>query len=390
MSLINDFADLGNVVQNVVQKPQHPKGYEPGIEWDGQKGIITTGPMTAQPSNWKEILEVWGLPTDGSVKVLEPVQMRAWDSQTKDGIQRMFYYRASVVSSKKGINVDELIDEVNRWKPLKREIKAISGLSYVVAYADTQIGKMDGDGTEGTIKRVLDKTDMAVLRLKELNKLGRKIESIYLPQLGDCIEGFNSGGGARNWRNELDLTSQIRVYRRLLLHIVKTFAPLADKIIVPCVPGNHDEAVRQGNSMATSSTDSFALDAASAVVEALKISKDYEHVSFVFPKPDSLTVTLNVSGTNVGFAHGHQMRGKAHDWWAKQSHGMQPIGDATLLMTGHFHHLHIQQTGAKTWIQMPALDGGSQWFLERTGQDAPAGLVTMCVGAGNFQDLAIL
>lgn len=390
MSLIEDLSKLGDESNYEAQKQNHPKGWEAGVEWDGSKGVITTGPLTTQPDNWKEILEIWGLPTDGSVTVIEPIQMRAWDSQTKDGIQRMFYYRASVVSTKRQIDTQELINEIKNWRPKKRQEAPSGEFSYLVAYADTQIGKMDGDGSKGTIDRVLQKTEAAVQRLKELRRLNRKIGSIYLPQLGDCIEGFNSGGSARAWRNDLDLTQQIRVYRRLLLHIVKEFAPLAERVVVPCVPGNHDEAVRFANQMATSYTDSFALDAAAAVKEALEISSDYDHVSFVFPKYDTLTVTLDVSGCVVGFAHGHQTRGKTADWWAKQAHGKEVIGDATLLLTGHYHHLKIEQTGVKTWIQMPALDGGSQWFTERTGLTAPSGLVSMVIGDGQFRDLAIL
>ena len=388
MSIINDLADLGEESNYKTNKPSHPKGYEPGVEWDGTKGYVVTEPLTEPPKDWSSILSVWGLPTDGSIKIVEPIQMRAWDTQTKDGIQRMFYYRANVISAKKSFEVKELLEVVDKWKPCKQTEYA-GDTAFVVNYADTQIGKMDGDGSQGTIDRVLKKTDLAVERLKELRKLGHQIDEIYLPQLGDCIEGFNSGGGNRSWRNDLDLTQQIRVYRRLLLHVVKTFAPLASKIIVPCVPGNHDEAVRQGNQMATSSTDSFALDAASAVSDAVKLW-GADHISFVFPKPDTLTITLDIKGTIVGFAHGHQTRGKVPDWWAKQAHGMQSIGDATLLLTGHYHHLHIQQTGVKTWIQMPALDGGSQWFVDRTGQEAPAGLVSFTVSGEGWKNLSIL
>jgi hypothetical protein len=97
-----------------------------------------------------------------------------------------------------------------------------------------------------------------------------------------------------------------------------------------------------------------------------------------------------VSNTTIGFIHGHQTRNKAVDWWAKQAHGMQPIGDASILLTGHFHHLVVQQSGAKTWIQMPALDGGSNWFEERTGQSAPAGLVTLVVNNNKWNDLEVL
>lgn len=388
MSIINDLADLGEESNYKSNKPNHPRGYEPGVEWDGSKGYVVTEPLSEAPKDWTAILGVWGLPTDGSVKIVEPIQMRAWDTQTKDGIQRMFYYRANVISAKKTWEAKELLDVIDTWKPFKKnDFKGDT--AFIVNYADTQIGKMDGDGSQGTIDRVLAKTDAAVERLKELRKTGHEIDEIYLPQLGDCIEGFNSGGGNRSWRNDLDLTQQIRVYRRLLLHVVKTFAPLADKIVVPCVPGNHDEAVRQGNQMATSSTDSFALDAASAVADAVKLW-GADHISFVFPKTDTLTITLNIKGTIVGFTHGHQTRGKAPEWWSKQAHGMQPIGDATLLLTGHFHHLHIQQTGPKTWIQMPALDGGSQWFVDRTGLEAPAGLVTFTINPSGWKNLSIV
>jgi predicted phosphodiesterase len=172
--------------------------------------------------------------------------------------------------------------------------------------------------------------------------------------------------------------------------MIKQFAPLADQIIVPAIPGNHDEAVRVGNSMATSYTDSFALDAASAVADALADHPDFKHVSFVFPKYDTLTVTLDVAGTVVGFAHGHQMRGKAVDWWAKQAHGMQDIGEATLLLSGHYHHLRVEQTGAKTWMQAPALDGGSVWFENASGQAAPAGMLTLTIGNGGWSDMLVI
>jgi predicted phosphodiesterase len=390
MNLINELSKLGEESTYQKNKVTHPKGFEPGISWDGSSGWVVTEPMSGPPADWKKILEVWNLPTDGSIEIIEPIQMRAWDSQTKDGVQRMFYYKANVRSKLQRADTNELLSVIEKWKPPKLDKKKVDNdNAYVVSYADLQIGKMDGDGTTGTIERVLTKTDLAIKRLKLLRKTGHKISHIYLPQLGDCIEGFNSGGGARAWRNELDLTAQIRVYRRLLLHIVKEFEPLADKLIIPCVPGNHDEAVRIGNTMATNSTDSFNLDAASAVAEAVQLW-GADHISFVFPKFDNLSVTLEMGGAVVGLIHGHQTRGKAITWWANQAHGMSPIGDASLLLSGHYHHLNILQSGQKTWIQMPSLDGGSQWFADRAGLDAPSGLVSFTIESGKWCNLEIL
>lgn len=372
--------------------PKPPQGWEPGIAWDGQQGLLTTGAMTGPPTAWDDILKVWNLDPK-EVEIIEPVQLRAWDAQSKEGLRRMFYYRVQIRRRREGVNLDEILQLVEKWKPRKTMETTTGGLAYLVNYADMQIGKPDGDGTAGTVDRVLTKTDLAVARLKELRRVGRQIDVIYLNWLGDCIEGFNSQGGKLIWRNELTMTEQVRVYRRLLLHTVKTFAPLTSRLVIPVVPGNHDEAVRVGDKQATRGDDSWAIDAASAVADALELAPEgYRHVSFVFPKKDQLTITLDMAGTGVGLAHGHQTRGKTHDWWAKQGHGLQPIGDpfVKLLLTGHYHHLKVDQSGARTWIQMPALDGGSQWWVNTTGQESPAGLVTMVVGNGGWGDLSIL
>jgi hypothetical protein len=392
MSLADDLSKLGNDEQRKRIARDIPKGWEPSVEYDAAGGILTSVPRTAgdEPDHAELLAEFELDPTKWRITGLRRSKWQRWDGEWLES------FRANFIPQTGGLAVpsDDLLDIVARWKPIRGFSSPVAArsepLAYVVVLADTQIGKMDGGGSQVIIENVMTKIDAAVLRLKELRKLGRTIGEIYLPQLGDCIEGFNSQGGRNAWRNDLDLTQQIRVYRRLLLHMVKTFAPLAERVIVPSVGGNHDEAVRAGNAMATTYTDSFALDAASAVADALADHPSYQHVSFVFPKYDTLTVTLDICGTVVGLAHGHQCRGKAVDWWSKQAHGQQEIGEATLLLTGHYHHLKVEQTGAKTWIQSPALDGGSTWFSNSTGQSAPAGMLTLTVGQNRWGDLQVL
>ena len=392
MSLTDDLSKLGDDEQRKRVAKSIPAGFEPGIEYDSTGGVLKSVPRPAgdEPDHAELLAEFELDPAKWRITGLRRSKWQRWDGEWLES------FRATFVPSSGSVQVDvqELLDIVGKWKPQKpvsSPVKAsVSPVAYVVVLADTQVGKIDGEGSEGIIKNVLHKTDLAVARLKELRKAGREIDTIYLPQLGDCIEGMNSQGGKHIWRTDLDLTSQIRVYRRLVLHMVKTFAPLADKVIVPCVPGNHDEAVRVGNSMATTYTDSFALDAASAVADALADHPDYKHVSFVFPKYDTLSVTLDMAGTVVGLIHGHQCRGKAVEWWKNMAHGQQDIGEATLLLSGHYHHLRIEQSGRKTHIQMPALDGGSQWFSNTSGAEAPAGMVTLTVGEGKWDDLKVL
>jgi predicted phosphodiesterase len=392
MSLTDDLSKLGNDEQRKRAAKDIPKGWEPSVEYDASGGTLTSVPRTAgdEPDHAELLAEFELDPAKWRITGLRRSKWQRWDGEWLESFRANFIPQSGSIA----VPSDELLEVIAKWKPAKPfsspSAPRSEPLAFVVVLADTQIGKMDGGGSEGIIENVMTKVDAAVLRLKELRKLGRTIDAIYLPQLGDCIEGFNSQGGRNAWRNDLDLTQQIRVYRRLLLHMVKTFAPLAERVVVPSVGGNHDEAVRSGNAMATTYTDSFALDAASAVADALADHPNYKHVSFVFPKYDRLTVTLDMCGTVVGMTHGHQCRGKAVDWWAKQAHGQQEIGDATLLLTGHYHHLRVEQTGAKTWIQTPALDGGSIWFENSSGQAAPAGMLTLTVGRNGWGDLQVL
>jgi hypothetical protein len=396
VSLGDDLEALINAGETSSFKPpvvmRHPSGWEPGVAWNGESGTLTSSPLDSEPNDWSELLSVWDL--DPAVfEVVEPVQYRAWDAPNGEGgVRRMFYYKATIrrrLESRK--SVDELLGVIGRKKPKTPPISPSGGFIYCVPAGDLQLGKPDGDGTEGTIDRFITKTDAAVTRFKELKRLGRPISGVMLPWLGDCIEGLVSQGGALAAAGRLDLTmtEQLRVYRRLMLHQIQQFAPLSDQIIIPVVPGNHDEVQRVGK-VVRRYDDSWAVEGAAAVADALKLAPGYDHVSFVFPAIDELTITLDVAGTPVGFAHGHQFGRDPVKWWSGQAHGMQDIGSATLLLGAHLHHLRVEQGGAKTFIQIPALDGGSMWWRHKTGQDAPAGMVSLLIGDGGWKDLVVL
>lgn len=376
-----------------------PSGWDPGVRYDPAGAMQVTTPMLAALSGedeWAEAIGSLGItvPEGWRIRLVEAkYDPAAWhrDAQGDDAVTRpVWRYRFAVEPSPASVPVDDLLAAIGRARPKPKNVWDLP-LAYVVLTGDLQLGKVDGDGTTGTIARFMDKTHAAVTRLKDLRRLGHKPDRIVLAWLGDCIEGNQSQGGtlAQAGRIDLTITEQVRVLRRLMLEQIKLFAGLAPQIVVPVVPGNHDEAERIGKTVRRYD-DSWAIDAASAVADALALAGGFEHVGFVFPGRDELTVTLDVAGTPVGFAHGHQFGRDPVKWWSGQSHGMQPIGSATLLCGAHLHHLRIQQTGAKTFIQIPALDGGSTWFRHRQGEDAPPGLVTLLVDGAGWRDLAVL
>ena len=74
--------------------------------------------------------------------------------------------------------------------------------------------------------------------------------------------------------------------------------------------------------------------------------------------------------------------------------GRQPVADATLLLSGHYHHLIVSEATGRTFVQVPAMDGGSEWFTATTGQHSPPGMLTLGVGTAygprGWGDLAVL
>lgn len=385
------LAETGPTSDYAAARQKHPAGWEPGVSWDGTAGTLTTQPLPTAPNDWAVLLQVWDLDPE-KYEVVEPVQYRAWDANTGDGnVQRLYYYRATIrVRRESKSSVEEVLAAIGKRRPKPAPVTD-GDMTLAVLAGDLQLGKVDGDGTAGTVDRFLDKTDKAVARAKELRRLGRRFDTVLLPWLGDCVEGLVSQGGglAAAGRLDLTMTEQLRVYRRLMLHQIQTFAPLAQRLVVPVVPGNHDEVERQGK-VVRRYDDSWAVEGAVAVADALQLAGGFEHVHFVFPGRDELTITLDVSGTPVGFAHGHQFGRDPIKWWSGQAHGMQPIGSSTLLLGAHLHHLRVEQSGAKTFLQIPALDGGSTWWRHRTGQDAPPGMVTLLIGGGSWSDLAVV
>jgi predicted phosphodiesterase len=373
-------------------RPNHPKGWEPGYEWNGATGHISTGPLGDRPKTWDEFIRDAGLDPD-EVEVVEPVNVRGWDAPISakqgGGVVRMHYYRLNVRRRTAALaDIAELVKAAKRSirKPVQSNRKdAETESAFLVALGDLQLGKMDGDGVEGTTERFLTKTADAVARYRRC----AKGQPVYLAHLGDCIEGFVSQGGANTWRTTLTVTEQVRLYRWLLMEQVKAFAAVAPKVVVAGVPGNHDEANRPLHTYG----DSWAIDALSAVKEAFGLAGNYEHVTFVAPARDELTLSLDVCGTIVGLAHGHQF-GRGSDgwqkWWQGQQHGRQAIGDADMLLAGHRHHLTIVQQSQRAFIQVPALESESTWFRHRAGEGGRPGIVTAVVGGGSWRSLEVL
>jgi predicted phosphodiesterase len=376
-----------------VPRRTHPKGWEPGI--DTAKGLLThLSDAPAAPSDWSDIIRELGLdPTGWTVDENQPVQVRTWDS----GDKRMYYYRATVVpcrDSVTDVDVEALIREVKRRKPQPPK-HVLEERALVVLLADWQAGKSDHGGVEALVERLMALKDAVPKRVKEAAKAGRPISHLYVVGMGDMVEGCDGHYDQQTFSVALDRRQQVRLVRRILTDLLTEWSKLPARMVVGCVPGNHGEARRNGKSF-TTFEDNDDLAVFEQVQEILGQNPDaYGHISFVIPDGD-MTITLDVCGTVVSFAHGHQFSGsglalnKARTWWKNKMASMHATGDARVLVYGHYHHLQVLQDGPRTIFGCPSNDGGSRWFEERGGPTTACGTLTFVVDKDGWRDLAIL
>lgn len=398
MSLRDELA----ATNSAAQAASHglPAGWQPSVTYDasGRAEVVSLG--TGQPgaeSTWTDEVRALGVdvPPGWSVRLTHVSHdPGAWvrHAQGEKAVTEPITRRKYIVEPAPAVrlDVDELVASIGKRRPRVPD-SVQGGWAYVHAISDWQVGKVAyGLGSEESAQRILDALDASVKRVKAEHKR-RGVGTIVIAGLGDLCEGVVSQKGAVALASDLGVTEQLRIVRRLLLEHVKAFAPLAERVILASVPGNHDEPHRLMGGRPRAD-DSFAVDAAVQVGDALNLAGGYDHVDIVLPDIDDLTVTIEAAGTIIGMAHGHQYRrGKAHEWWAKQSHARHRIGAAHMLLTGHYHHLHMHEEAGRLHLQSPTTDPGSPWWNQKEGgQPGNGKVVTLLTREGEWTGLELL
>lgn len=389
--LLDDLSAPGPTgPQHVPSRKPYPDGWQPRSEVDDTDGgfVVSRPSPAAVPQSHEEILAEFGLSSDDwSVERVRRSRWQKFDGEWLESMRLTLLPREAVADAK--VDMEKLADDILAWRP-STGFQYLPGgdASFIHPHGDHQIGKLGSTGTEETIRRTLDEVNNHANRFVHLGSRVR-FEQVVLPQLGDHSEGVASQGGALIKRTDLGLTEMVRVYRRLAWMFIKTFAAVAPKVLVPVIPGNHGIAVRINNQDASFGTDNWDVDAIAAVAERAGENPDLkDRVSFLFPEKEDLTLAFEASGTVFGMAHGHQFRGGWERWWAGQSAGRTPVGDADILLAGHLHHLVVQDHGGgRTFLQVPAMDPGSDWYSQQTGTASRSRAVSFWVADREIHDL---
>jgi hypothetical protein len=361
-------------------------------------GRIPDGVET-DPAFWRLVIADWGLDPNLTEIVPDSVQIRAWDMAVGNHQTiRARYYKARIRPRRAAMSdqdVTDLHQLVMRRRTRQTPTQSEHGAGFVVNLSDFQIGKGEGGGTPATVNRIIGAVDQARTRLVELRKLKRNITSVVIVGCGDLAEQCWGHYPSQQFTVDRTRREQLQIVRELITYCIDAFADLAPRIVVGAVPGNHGENRLNGKA-ATVVSDNDDLAVFDQVREALSQNPGrYSHVEWAIS--DDLVLTLDVEGVTVGWTHMHQGRGGERgitDWWKGQVMGNRPIASAQILNTAHFHHFLCSEATGRTLIQVPAMDGGSGWWTDKTGQSSPAGMVTYLAGsvcgARGWSDLQIL
>ena len=372
---------------------QRQAEWTPGVTWMGDEGTITTPPVEGESHpDWSGVLRMWGLDPE-HFAVVEPVLFNVW-GDTLGILNRQWKGKVVRKGRQETADIESLIAEIKKHKP--RERKEIEGgASLVVCASDWQVGKRDGDGLKGLVGRWLQAIDDVEFRLKELKKLGRPIDSITVLCLGDLVEGCDGHYDIQTFTVEVDRRDQVKIARRLLRDALIRWSKVVPSITVAAIGGNHGENRKNGKAFTTlGDNDDVAL--VESVAEIFQANPEaYGHIKFAIPT-DELSLTLEVHGKIIGITHGHLARSgagteaKLRRWIADQTLGRQRIGDCDILVTGHYHSFKLADWGGVKWMQAPALDGGSGWWRQSTGEIADVGVLTFLVSSQGVSDIQLL
>lgn len=287
----------------------------------------------------------------------------------------------------KRLDTTELFEVIDRWAPEQQPPKRGFG-TFVLCPADLQVGKTDYGLTSADMaKRVLASFDRAKSFVAGLN-----FEEIVIADLGDIVENFNSTSSQRG-TNDLAITEQMRLARRLMLEGIKMLAPYAPKITYVSVPSNHGSVRVSMKSAENHAHDDYGLEVAEQLRDVVAHSDKLRNVHILTPDFPYESLSYETSGTTLGFVHGHQSNGPdgLGKWWAGQSHGRLPVAVADILLVGHFHSFRVQQSGDARWLMVsPSSDNGSSWFTNKTGESSQSGMLSFTTAGGRWDDLVIM
>ena len=357
-----------------------PEGWNPSVVFDAEGGEATLPPVADGESvDIDGFLRDAGIDPDHIEIVGEP-RISRWQVARPFPLEPAWHTAVRVRWRRKNsaINLPLLYSLAKKTKP--PVVKSVAhGKALVVLWSDLQVGKVDHrGGIEQMIQRVTE-TQAKLLQLVKKTKP----ERIIFCDVGDSIENFGNVADLHQLAtNDLSLMQQVDLFTSMTWSLLKSLSKYAP-ITYLSVGSNHCQ-FRVNKQKVGSATDDWGIHVGRTLA---RLSKEVGlDITFHEPAKHDESLAYDVFGDGfhvLGMVHGHQANNPnmIPDWWRKQSFGKQSVTAATVLVSGHFHHLRVQELGStnrgtsRFWVQAATLDNGSNWWRLNSGEDSQPGLV---------------
>jgi len=357
-----------------------PEGWNPSIVFDGEGGEATLPAVEGNnPLDIEGFLRDAGINPDEIDIVGEP-RISRWQVARPFPLEPAWHTAVRIRWRRKNSKLDLplLYALAKKSKPVERK-SVEPGKVLVVLWSDLQVGKVDHrGGTEAMFARIAETQARLIQKVKEV-----KPERIIFGDVGDVIENFGNAADLHQLAtNSMSLMQQIDVATSMAFDTLKQLVKFAP-ITYLSVGSNHCQ-FRVNKQKVGTPTDDWGIHIGRTLA---RLSKEVG-LDITFHEPathdESLAVDVFGDGFHVlGMVHGHQANRPEGipDWWRKQAFGKQAVTASTVLVSGHFHHLRVQELGSTSrgtsrfWVQAATLDNGSNWWRLNSGEDSQPGLV---------------
>ena len=394
---MTDLVELANKLKSRPVGPTYSKPTDPDKEFSSQ---IEVSGSTANVV----LRDAPGTITEGtafdflSKEKLNPAEWEItsfrkseWQSPNGETLESVRYSFAKKVDADAQSVLPDLADihEMAKKAAAKKPASVTTGKSNITCLADYQVGKVD---VAGGFLEVFSRLKVTQDKWSEYIKATNP-EEILLFDLGDSIEGFECTA-SEDRTNDLSLSEQIRVWRRIFWSWIELAASLAPAVRVISVPSNH-ASIRRGRNKLGLPDDDFGIEVLAQVSDMANVYPEkFGHVTFHSPADYAESVVIKtIGGKYIGAAHGHQVKSPNgfESWLAQQALGNNPLSYADISLFGHFHHYEARDYGRnKTFFIAPASDTGSSWYSNNSGNYSKAGILTMTVDEDTWNNLVIL
>ena len=358
--------------------PTVDKQWRPAVEFDGTNGEATTqGFLPDEKPDFDkflidagfdpELIEIVGEPRTSRWQVARPFPL---DPQWLTAYRFRFRKRTGNV-----LDLPTLYAQAKKTKPVASKVIENDNKAFVIVPADYQVGKTGSrGGTPELVARVMQSYANIEAQLKK-----GKYSKIVILDAGDIIEGISNVAGLHQAvTNDLSVMQQVDLAAALMFDLIKMAQRYAP-VTYASVGSNHCQYRLNGQQIGKPGLDDWGI----VILQQLRrltTELGYD-VTYHIPQPHDESLAIDVFNDQfhiLGLAHGHQAkRPNAMETWLKgQAFGQQPLTNFTTFVSGHFHHLRVEELGqahnggSRYWIQVSTIDSGSDWYRLQSGTDS--------------------